>query len=343
MTKTWRGLAATILCLCAWFGAAAVHAAKPAWGPDAPGGADHPLIKRFNGSWLIGHKVAEWDQTVVPLGMKVQNHRWTQTATLEGKITRLFYLAPQGKGRLEVYRNYEQALLAAGLKKKFACETDCADAYFALDASTDYRKAVRWAKGQIPQASGTGTYSLESPMGFDEGRLLYGTLNRGGQEVHVLLYNSVAENDTTDITATYIQIVEPKAMQTGQVVVDARAMQTGLKSDGKIALYGIFFDSGKAELKPESKAQLEEMAKLLQSQPSLKVYIVGHTDNQGALDANLALSQQRAVAVGGALSATHKIDAKRLHAKGVASLAPVASNDDDAGRAKNRRVELVVQ
>jgi OmpA-OmpF porin, OOP family len=86
------------------------------------------------------------------------------------------------------------------------------------------------------------------------------------------------------------------------------------------------------------------MAKLLQSQPALKVYIVGHTDNQGALDPNVTLSQQRAQAVASALAAApYKIDARRMVARGVASLAPVASNAADDGRARNRRVELVLQ
>ncbi|MDR3371254.1 OmpA family protein [Rhodoferax sp.] len=129
----------------------------------------------------------------------------------------------------------------------------------------------------------------------------------------------------------------------GQVTVDAAALKKGLQSDGKIALYGIYFDTAKAVLKAESKAQLDEIAKLLRQQPALKVYLVGHTDSEGGLDANLALSQQRAQAVADALIRQYQIDGKRLLARGVANLAPVASNDADAGRARNRRVELVVQ
>lgn len=334
--------AASLLALSIAF-APASQAAKPAWGQDVARGADHPLVKRFTGSWLIGHKVSEWDQTKLPIGMKVENHRWMQTIQVEGKITRLFYLAPVGKSRLEVHRNYEQALLRAGLKKKFSCEKDCTDLYFALDDTTSYLKAVRWAEGGIPQARSDATYPIDDPLSFDEARILYGTLNRGGQELHVLLYTSVASNDTTDIAATYLQIVEPKAMQTGQVTVQAGALKSGLESEGKVALYGIFFDTGKAEIKPESKAQLDEMGKLLQQQPALKVFVVGHTDNQGTVDGNLALSLQRATAVSNALVSGYRIDAKRLQAKGVANLAPLATNASEEGRARNRRVELVVQ
>lgn len=309
---------------------------------DVSGAQDHPLIKRFAGSWLVGYRSSDWEQVSLPTGMSVADHKMKEVVTLEGKVTRLVYVAPRGKSPLEVYRNYEQALTAAGLKRRFACEKDCFDLYLAWRDTLDVVTKIRWASGHITNPSGS-SYSMYSVIGHEEGRFLYGTIARGGSDVHVLLYTGVAVNGTTDLTATTLIIVEPKAMPTGQVTVDAKAMQTGLQADGKIALYGIYFDTGKAELKPESKPQLEQMARLLQAQPALKVYIVGHTDNEGVLDANLTLSQQRAQAVAAALAGSYKIDPKRLVAKGVANLAPVASNAADEGRARNRRVELVVQ
>ena len=264
--------------------------------------------------------------------------------TVEGKITRLMYLAPTGKARLEVFRNYQQALDGAGFKKIFTCEKEsgCGDLYFAWADDGPFNGFLR-TEGGVPRPDGKGAQSINRGV-IAGGRFLYGTLSQGGRDLHFLVYNSVAENDVTDTTATYIEIVEPKAMQTGQVSVDAKAMQAGLLASGKIALYGIFFDTGKAEVKAESKAQLDEMAKLLQGQPNLKVYIVGHTDNQGQLDANIALSQQRAQSVVTVLTAApYKVDPKRLIAKGVANLVPIVSNDADTGRSKNRRVELVVQ
>jgi outer membrane protein OmpA-like peptidoglycan-associated protein len=106
---------------------------------------------------------------------------------------------------------------------------------------------------------------------------------------------------------------------------------------------GIFFDTGKSELKPESAAAVGEVAKLLKADAALKVYVVGHTDNVAALELNLRLSQARAEAVMQALMSQHGIAAARLAARGVGPLAPVASNDNEEGRAKNRRVELVKQ
>ena len=105
----------------------------------------------------------------------------------------------------------------------------------------------------------------------------------------------------------------------------------------------LFFDTGKADLKPESDAALAEVAKLLKADPALKVYVVGHTDNVASLELNTKLSQARADAVVQALVARHGVAAARLVGRGAGPLAPVASNDTEDGRARNRRVELVKQ
>ena len=127
------------------------------------------------------------------------------------------------------------------------------------------------------------------------------------------------------------------------VTVSAGDMSKSMNSTGRVALYGIVFDTAKADIKPESKAALEEISKLLKAETALKLRVVGHTDNQGSLDSNIALSKRRAEAVNAALAGQYGVAANRLSAYGVADLAPVASNADEAGRAKNRRVELVPQ
>lgn len=135
-------------------------------------------------------------------------------------------------------------------------------------------------------------------------------------------------------------VIEKQAMQQ-DVAMDASAMASGLKDTGSVAIYGIYFDTAKAELKAESDASLAEIAKLLNEQPGLKVFIVGHTDMVGDAGANVKLSQARAQSVVTALTAKYGIASARLTAFGAGSYAPVASNKTDEGRAKNRRVELV--
>ena len=103
------------------------------------------------------------------------------------------------------------------------------------------------------------------------------------------------------------------------------------------------FDTEKADVNPESDATLKEIAKLLQQDPKLNLYVVGHSDNQGTLDANIDLSMRRANSVILAFTGKHGVTGARLKALGDGPSAPVASNDSDDGRAKNRRVELVKQ
>jgi outer membrane protein OmpA-like peptidoglycan-associated protein len=139
-----------------------------------------------------------------------------------------------------------------------------------------------------------------------------------------------------------LTIVE-KTVMDQEMVANAEALGNGINATGHAAVYGIYFDTGSAVIKPESEAAIAEIAKLLQKDPALKLYVVGHTDNVGSLAPNMKLSQDRAAAVVSALTGKHGIAAGRLIPQGVASLCPVASNDAEEGRAKNRRVELVKQ
>jgi OmpA-OmpF porin, OOP family len=138
----------------------------------------------------------------------------------------------------------------------------------------------------------------------------------------------------------WLRIVEKQGMQQ-YVTADANALGSDIKSSGHVAVYGITFDTNKSVVKPESKPALDEIAKLLKQDPALKLEVVGHTDMVGSLDANMALSRARAEAVVQVLVVQYGIAATRLAGHGVGPLAPVASNDTDEGRAKNRRVELV--
>jgi outer membrane protein OmpA-like peptidoglycan-associated protein len=123
--------------------------------------------------------------------------------------------------------------------------------------------------------------------------------------------------------------------------VTAAAMNSSIASTGQVTLYGITFDFDKVDIKPESKSQLDEIAKVLATNAGLKLKVIGYTDNKGTADHNLKLSQQRADAIVSALVRNYGIAADRLSAIGAGSNAPVASNDTEEGRAKNRRVELL--
>jgi OmpA-OmpF porin, OOP family len=148
---------------------------------------------------------------------------------------------------------------------------------------------------------------------------------------------------TAEFTSKHgLTIVEKEAMNQ-DIAANADFFSSNLKTTGHVTVEGIYFDTGKSELKPESTQAIAEIAKLLKSDATLKVYVVGHTDNMGGLENNMRLSQDRAQAVVQALVRNQGFDAARLKSFGNGPYAPVASNDSEEGRAKNRRVELVKQ
>jgi len=134
-----------------------------------------------------------------------------------------------------------------------------------------------------------------------------------------------------------------KEIMKQEVAANADAMGNDINTTGHVSIYGIYFDTGKSEIKPESDAAISEIAKLLKNNDALNLYVVGHTDNVGSFDSNMKLSKERADAVAKVLSDKYGISAARLKPYGVASLSPITSNDTEDGKAKNRRVELVKQ
>lgn len=115
-----------------------------------------------------------------------------------------------------------------------------------------------------------------------------------------------------------------------------------LRNDARIRISGIRFASGSAVIDPESYQAIDEAVRFLKTNPTVRVEIQGHTDSQGSYQGNLTLSQERAQSVRDYLIRVHGISADRLEARGYGSNVPVASNDTEAGRSQNRRVELVV-
>jgi OOP family OmpA-OmpF porin len=307
-------------------------------GKDVPGSHDNPIISRFAGSVIAGYQQLDYDQAVLPLGKAnwKKPHGFDKVETVEGKITRIFYLAPRGKTGLEVFRNFQHALSAAHFKTRFACAGDSGP--HSCHGMDFVDKAVTQSMRDAMHANNLMVFSLNSVSG--NVRALTAHLDRPQGNVDVSLLVSQTERYPVGIL---LQIVEGKSMASGEVKVNAKAISKGLAQNGHIALYGIHFASDSATLKPSSDDTLVQMAKMLKQHPAMKVYIVGHTDDTGTLSHNLVLSQQRAQAVDDALIQRYHIKGSRLAAKGVASYAPVASNADAAGRALNRRVEMVVQ
>jgi outer membrane protein OmpA-like peptidoglycan-associated protein len=202
--------------------------------------------------------------------------------------------------------------------------------YYPLSTNTEPASEIQILRNFENAVAKLGGQVMASPKGR---RTL--KVAKDGKEFWVALW--------AEFTGKYgFDIIERQEMAQA-IEANADVFSNDLKNTGRAAVYGIYFDTGKSEIKPESANALGEIAKLLKTDPALKIYVVGHTDNVGTLDGNMRLSQDRADAVVQALVRTHAIAAARLKAFGSGPYSPVASNDAEAGRAKNRRVDLVKQ
>lgn len=147
----------------------------------------------------------------------------------------------------------------------------------------------------------------------------------------------------SDQSGTYSVTSVREESMNQYIILSAEDIAREINSTGKATFYGIYFDTDKAEIKPESKETLEQMANYLKGNPSVNVYVVGHTDNDGSFEHNQKLSEKRAEAVIKELVESYGVDVSKLKAYGVASLSPVSSNTSDEGKSKNRRVEMVLR
>ena len=196
-----------------------------------------------------------------------------------------------------------------------------------LEVQRNFENAVREVGGTVLFVDGDGgRVSYQIPR--DDGDF-YGQSGCGNSSAAVC----------NSITHKIIKIAPVQQ----SVVVTADQIAKSVFEDGKVVFYGLYFDIDKATLKKESAPTLKEMATWLKANAATKVYIVGHTDMQGSKEHNIGLSKARGEAVVDELVGTFGIARSRLTPEGIGPLVPVATNYKDAGRAKNRRVEMVLQ
>lgn len=193
-----------------------------------------------------------------------------------------------------------------------------------LQLIRNYQNAIKAINGQV-------VYE-RLPRENDGGETTF-KLATEGKEVWVQVTPDIFSAPTQSYT---LNIIEIEKMQQ---VVSANAMLDEINKAGMVALY-INFDTGKSDLKDDGKATAKEIIALLKLSPQLKIEIGGHTDNVGNAASNKTLSQSRAQAVLTAIVAGG-INANRLTAVGYGQEVPIGDNRSEAGRAKNRRVELV--
>ncbi|MCD4744555.1 MAG: DUF4892 domain-containing protein [Desulfobacteraceae bacterium] len=308
---------------------------------DTKSSKDHALISRFNGSIIRHYEVKAFDEYILPLGKFVEKDGkkpWKITKSkrelskikkLEGKITRIQYKAPEGRSTFEIFSNYKLALKNAGFEILFIAMGKELGRY---NVWPDHLYSI------LNPLVGNTKFELNGEDAYQ--RYLSAKLSRPEGDIYVSLNISLGWNKWPVIQ---LDVIEVKPMETDLVKISMDALAKEIDKTGHVAVDGIYFDTNKAELKPESDFALNEIAKLLQHNPRLKLYVVGHTDSVGDLNYNRKLSQNRADSVVKKLVSDYGVDITRLKAFGVGPLVPEVSNNTEDGRKKNRRVELVEQ
>lgn len=307
-----------------------------AFAADIPGAKDHPLVGRYQGSNIVYYKSSDFDRatllraphdygTLLDKG-NTKDRSGPEWLTAEGRRTEIRYELPADRSSLEVIRNFEAALKAQGMAVVFSCsDAECLsgslrDLYLLgeqLDStnpvSTSYAQHARYLLAMRDRSDGTD-------------------------------YVGILVGEDQQFRVAFVEVLETKAMEGNRIaVVKADEMQNAFAKGASVNIYGINFDFDRATLRPDSKPSLDEIAKVLGARPDLKLKVVGHTDNRGSAPYNQDLSQRRAAAVVSALVQNYGIAPARLAPEGAGMSRPLAANDTEEGRAKNRRVELVAQ
>jgi outer membrane protein OmpA-like peptidoglycan-associated protein len=330
---------------------------------DIDGAADSQLLKRYEGSFIVSYEKFAFTDFVVPLSpleksadenARDQNNNRVYAPAkqieLEGALTRIVYVLPEQRSPLEVLRNYQDVIAQAGGEivfecKKEACGGDPERSTSGGGASMSLMQFFLYDSQLKDQLYSNGYCTLTADIG--DQRYFSARLPRANGDAYTTVHTYSLIEDRPGCktlngrTVALVHVLEPTGREQKMVVIDAGTMARSLTEQGSISLYGILFDFDKADLKPESRPALDEIAKLLKTDSGLGIVVVGHTDNKGSFDYNINLSSRRALSVKNELISSYDISPERLTAAGAGMMAPVASNDTEEGRAKNRRVELV--
>ncbi len=287
-------------------------------------------INGYEGSTLIGQYTSNYVQYHVAEG-PLTREGFQKKSTPEGSLECFLYRGPSGRTALEVFRNYEQQLKKSGLNILFSCtDNSCLQGtysgfFISIYGSTHNNVEKR---NTFPAKEITNIYSGQH----------YVSALWKGTETNKYVTIGIATVD--DVIYTYIDILTQKNMDTDMVKITANYIRDEISKQGKVVIYETLFETGKSTLMPTAAAVINEMLSYIRANPTKNFYVVGHTDDTGDFEANMTLSMQRAQRLTDELI-KKGATARQLTPKGVGPLAPVGTNQTEAGKQRNRRVELV--
>jgi OmpA-OmpF porin, OOP family len=299
---------------------------------DLSGCKDHPIITRYPGAVIEYCDLKNYTEFAVATGPETGYRKIDDWISVAGKQNRIYYSIKGDRTVAEVYQNYLSALN----KDQF-------------NLLTNKLHPERNVSGDIGGNTWLNTFYHSNPFPTNVGvRINHGSGTLGGtfyiaaQKGNIYLTIS-GKQYTDNETVVLLDVLETEDLEDDLIIVDADYIADKIFREGKIALQGIHFDHNQATIKEESNPLLSEIAGFLKQNPTVVIFVVGHTDMTGEVQYNIDLSSRRARAVTDMLINEYQIAASRMIPQGVGPLAPVDNNTSEPGKAKNRRVELVLK
>lgn len=302
---------------------------------DIDGIVEHDLISRYPGQDIRWQHIENYMPYRVPVGPVTGYRTIGDWIDIQGRVTRTFYRY-EGSDRSfsELYLNYLEALQAENFE------------FLAQGISPDRRGS------EVGSRTWSEVLYIANPATKpgEVGTMFSGTSSSGGAGAIVARKDRAAgtvyvvlntEQHSSNYVGALIDIIEVEEAETGLVAVDAEAIGADIEEFGRVVLDGLYFDFDQATLQPESGSALQAMADYLAENTDKQFYVVGHTDSVGTFAYNQGLSADRARTVVETLIADYGVAADILEPHGIGPLVPVFSNESEAGRDRNRRVELV--
>jgi outer membrane protein OmpA-like peptidoglycan-associated protein len=289
------------------------------------------LVSPFQGSTVLGTYESRFASLTLLSGPLDSKKVPTGTQSIEGALNSIIYTRPEGISEFEVYSSYKKVLANAGFDFLLDCKNgECnakkpaKEAYGYPNKEIENRDYGKMPTSTTTWLTGWVTYYLSAKK------------KTADKTYYVMILIS------TQRDLYSVDVLAVDEMEEGTVELAPELLKAKIADEGKAILDGLYFETGQAVLTDQSQPALNAIAIYLKDNAALSYYVVGHTDDTGNWDSNLSLSKNRALAVIEALK-KNGVDTVKLTGYGVGPFAPVSTNQSDAGKSKNRRVELVLR
>ncbi|RLQ87265.1 OmpA family protein [Notoacmeibacter ruber] len=294
---------------------------------------EQTIVQPFAGSDYIAQYTSEFDRLTY---LREVGEDDAETGTIEGQVRVGVLKWPEEKSPLEIERSFENALKAAGFDILVNTEVPQFSAKEkALMKLFESNRLQKRGYPLLDNPQRNAALDVQKIAVFPAHYISASRSKDGQETVFTLIMSSQAR-------IYMMEEATSAAMEEDTVSISEESLTADIEEAGKAILYGVKFDTGSATIRPSSAASMDIIAKVLAARPG-KFYVVGHTDDTGSFDMNMSLSADRSASIVRALIEQYGVEADRLRSGGVGPLAPLASNENEAGRQLNRRVELVEQ